>query len=330
MNVTIHPYRPAGPGSQEDSIHLSVPTGRMRALVGRRVAGTFCTGGIRQVAGAFHLAELELSDYSGAVTAIVPCQASRHITLPDREGFATAVGRVTHDAGNVQLRIQLLRPSAGLDSESAANLLCRPGEETIHRKLRGLERALPWPLRQFLVRVLLDPKVQREFLSCRASVAHHHSNAGGLIEHALDNMDLLGAVIERTLPGDTLSIGIAKLAYALHDIGKLWTVGTTARPWMSRVLPHEQANFLILAPHLDWLKEVFPEAWAGLVAILSHLATPAPLRKRPKYFPAEVVATFDGWSAATFSKGGIEKLTAEIPNGADGGSRRWELVRAGI
>ena len=313
-----------------DPIHPWVSIGRMSELVGCRVAGTFRAGPVQAVTGRFHTGEVELSDYSGAALAIVPRGPSRHITLPEESGFVTAIGRVTLDSGRIQLRLKLIRALEGPGARSAADLLCLPGEETLHGKLRAFEDGLPQPLREFLIRVLLDPGVGRDFLTCRASAAHHHSQVGGLIEHCLDNLDLLGAVVARTIPGDTLSVGIAKLAYVLHDIGKLWTVGTQQRPWMRRLMPHEQANLLILAPHLDWLRKAFPEAWAGLVAILSYLATPAPIRKRPKYFPAEVVATFDGWSAATFSGNGIDKLTAEMSDDAGGGSRQWELVRAGV
>lgn len=327
MKITVHPYREGDSWPNTDPICPRVTVRRMDELDGCRVAGQFRLTDVRKVGGAFPRVEATLADFGGSATALFPHESSHHIDLPESETLVTAIGRVQLSGGRRHLRLMLLREMSGADANSAADLLCVP--EKVHGMLRDLEDELPEPLRLFLGRVLLDPSIGPGFKTCRASAAHHHSNVGGLLEHSFDNLDMIGTIVQRTLPRDTLSVGIAKVAYVVHDIGKLWTVGTKKRPWMHKAMAHEHANLLMLAPHLAWLSEVFPEAWLGLTSILSYLAIPAPQRKRPKYFPAEVVAQFDGWSAAKYSQGGLEKLLGgevDSDDQAQVSARRWKLV----
>jgi len=125
----------------------------------------------------------------------------------------------------------------------------------------------------------------------------------------VENLDLIATMVQRTLPNDTASVGIAQLGYLFHDVGKIHTVGIARRPPLHNVVRHEIHNLLVLAPHLEWLRRQDMSLHAGLVYILDYLATPAAARSKPRYFPAEVVAQFDQWSAASFSARNLSALT---------------------
>ena len=252
--------------------------------------------------------QLNLADATGTVLGFVWPEHRGDIALPLIGMPAKVRAKVRTYEGNAQLCVTSLSPLPAEQIDIASGLLINV-PEAIRAALRRLEVSLPPVLRMFLTRILFDPAIGPSFLACRASGEHHHSSKGGLAQHSVENLDLIAATVRRTLPNDTASVGIAQLGYLFHDIGKIHTVGIARRPPLHNVVRHEIHNLLVLAPHLEWLRNQDFKLHAGLVYILDYLATPAAARSRPRYFPAEVVAQFDQWSAAAFSARNLSALT---------------------
>jgi len=183
-------------------------------------------------------------------------------------------------------------------------------------RLARLENSLPSPLDAFLRRVLLDPDIGIGFLRCRASVNHHHNFAGGLLVHSTEMLDLVADATHLPLPHDPWAPSMAQLAYLLHDVGKLRSVGETTRTRHGLVGRHEIMTIELLAPHLRWLELRSPELATVLRAVLGHLATPAKARGVSQFLVSEIVEKMDQWSAAAYNRRdtckllGLERLDA--------------------
>ncbi len=284
------------------------PVARLQAHAGEVITGQYRLTGASDVASATPHLKLTLADATGTVLAFVWPEYRDQAQLPTLGRPVQVQASVRLHDERPQLRIHRLD---ALDADAvafAADLVCTPEQARVHGLLRSLEQSLPQPLRGFLVRVLLDPAIGAPFLACRASGQHHHPEHGGLMVHSLENLDLIGATVQRTLPDDPVSVAIARIGYFLHDIGKIRTVGASIRPALHHVVRHETHTLLLLAPHLAWLQNQSPEVHAALVHVLEYVATPAAARARARYFPAEVVVQFDQWSAAGHAHRDIRAL----------------------
>lgn len=285
-----------------------VTIAQLRAQASQTVTGQYRLTAARDVTSSTPHLKLTLVDATGSVLGFVWPEHRDHARLPPigHPVQVEATVRLHDDRPQLSvLRLEAIGPDGVI---VAADLVCSPGHERIHSLLRSLEWSLPQPLRGFLARVLLDPAIGSPFLTCRASGQHHHPEHGGLVVHSLENLDLIGATVMRTLPDDPASVAIARIGYFLHDVGKIRTVGASARPLLHHVLRHETHNLLLLAPHLAWLRDQSPEIHAALVHVLEYVAMPAAARTRPRYFPAEVVVQFDRWSAAAHARRDIQAL----------------------
>lgn len=291
-------------GRRTDAVPMYPTIRELNNYIGQVIDAQFVVDQqLRITEGTPHL-RLRFADATSAVLAFIWPEAEAAVTLPALGSAASVRAEVCAYNGKPQFRVRRLAPLAPANVASVANLL--PGiPEFVVDALGTMERQLPAILHEFLARVLLDPAIGPAFTTCRASVAHHHSDRGGLLRHSVENLDLIAEMIRRRLPEEPKSAAIGQLAYFFHDVGKIMTVGTTMRPSLSWTARHETQNFMVLAPHLHWLEEADLEACRALLSIFEYLATPAPARKRPAYFPAEVVAQFDGWSAAEFNHRGL-------------------------
>lgn len=263
--------------------------------------------------GTPHL-RLGLADATGSALAFVWPEWRSAVTLPLLGAPASVQAEVCEYQGAVQLKVRHLVPLPASEVVVFTNLLAGVSHAAFDA-LSALERSLPPVLRGFVARVLLDPAIGPAFITCRASVAHHHQERGGLLRHSLENLDLIAEMIHRRLPAEPVSAAVGQVGYLFHDVGKIRTVGTTARPPLSWTVRHETHNLMLLGPHLDWLQHADAGVHAGLMYIFEYLATPAPARKRANYFPAEVVAQFDGWSAAEFAGRGLQTFTHHARSG---------------
>lgn len=256
--------------------------------------------------------QLTLEDSTGRITGFVWPEYRPAVLVPPIPSAVSALGRVQLFNGKPQLKLQCL---AGLDPyqvECAAALLPRGRcPETANAgldRLVVLERSLPAPLNGFLRQVLLDPAIGIPLLRCRASVRDHHAFVGGLLVHCTESLDWAAAVTRITLPEDPWSPHVAQLAYLLHDLGKLKSVGETRRAKFGLVVRHETLTIEMLAPHLRWLEQRNAELANGLRYIFEYLALPFGARRIPEYFVAEVVTTMDHWSAAAHHKRDLNHL----------------------
>jgi len=280
----------------------------LASLVGTSTEGQYVLTAAMEAAINTPRLQLSLADATGTVLGFVWPEHRGEIALPLIGMPAKVRAKIRTYEGNAQLCVTSLAPLPAEEIGIASDLLINV-PEAIRAALHSLEVSLPPVLRMFLTRVLFDPTIGSSFLACRASGEHHHSDKGGLVQHSVENLDLIATMVQRTLPNDTASVGIAQLGYLFHDIGKIHTVGIARRPPLHNVVRHEIHNLLVLAPHLEWLRQQDMSLHAGLVYILDYLATPAVARSRPRYFPAEVVAQFDQWSAAAFSARNLSALT---------------------
>ena len=275
---------------------------------GSTITGQYRLTGAGDVSSATPHLQLTLADATGTVLGFVWPEHRHQTRLPPIDHPVQVEATVRRHEGRPQLCITRLDALDPDQVTVATDVICAPGQDRIHGLLRNLELSLPQPLRGFLARVLLDPGIGSPFLACRASGRHHHAGQGGLVVHSLENIDLIGATVKRTLPDDPVSVAIAQIGYLLHDVGKIRTVGASNRPALHHVVRHETHSLLLLAPHLEWLRSQAAEVHAGLCYVLEHLATPAASRSRARYFPAEVVVQFDQWSAAAHARRDIKAL----------------------
>lgn len=280
----------------------------LAALSGTSIEGQYVLTAAMEAAINTPRLQLTLADATGTVLGFVWPEHRGGIALPAIGMPAGVKATVRTYEGTAQLCVTSLAPLHAEEIGVASGLLTNV-PDSIRAALHSLEVTLSPVLRMFLSRVLFDPAIGSSFLACRASGEHHHSGKGGLIQHSVENLDLIATMVRRTLPNDDASIGLAQLGYLFHDIGKIHTVGAVRRPPLHNIVRHEIHNLLVLAPHLEWLRQQDMRLHAGLVYILDYLATPAAARARPRYFPAEVVAQFDQWSAAAFSAWNLSALT---------------------
>lgn len=281
---------------------------------GHAVRGQYKLLGALDATASTPRLQLTLADATGSVLGFVWPEHRAGIALPPIGSPVELQAVVRQHEGRAQLCVTAIRVLTTEEVDCATDLLVELRATPVYLSLRSLETGLPDPLRRFLQRVLLDQAIGPKLATCRASGRHHHAEVGGLLRHSLECLDLIAAMVRRTLPGDTDSIAIAQLAYFLHDIGKIRTVGTDHRPPMHHVIRHETHNLLLLAEHLAWLRDLRPDLHAGLVYVLEYLSLPASARPRARYFPAEVVVQFDQWSAAGFSRRGLKALLAHAEN----------------
>jgi hypothetical protein len=284
----------------------------LRAAVGEVICGEFLLVSEEQVLAATPYVRLTLADASGCVTGLVSQQcwdAADRLTV----GVPVRLrALVSQHGGAPGLEVQRIALLPAERASGATDLM--PGiPEPSRSQLHELEISLRPPLRQFLARVLLDPRIGPLFVRCRASADNHHNEIGGLLRHSLENLHAMTAVVASSPAGDAVSAELVRLGYFLHDVGKIRTVGAERRPRDYHIARHETHNLLVLAPHLDWLRKVDHGAWAGLTNILEFIATPSAERGRGRYFAAEVVTMFDQMSAAAHGRRNLDSLLASIP-----------------
>lgn len=256
---------------------------------------------------------LTLEDATGYVTGVAWPEARALIACPAALPAAVAVhATVQHYNDRPQLKVH------SLCAVSTAEIACASTLLPLHHvpekalpaldRLAKLEQELPTPLDGFLREVLLDPNITLNFLTCRASVAHHHANTGGLLVHSTEMLDAVCDRAKQALPDDKWAPHLAQLGYLFHDLGKLRTVGTTCRPRYALAVRHEQLTIELLTPHLRWLELRNPELAAGLRYVFGYMAIPAPTRRPAEYEIARIVEVHDEMSAASFSQRDLRHL----------------------
>lgn len=129
-------------------------------------------------------------------------------------------------------------------------------------------------LKCFLFQIFADDTLTRAFLTGKASLKHHHAEAGGLLRHSLECARIINRMTE--LPTAEREIGV--VSALLHDIAK--TQEHYNRPGCSApMISHDARTLEILAAPLRTLEEHWPDG-AGLV----RMALTFPLVKKDYYY----------------------------------------------
>lgn len=295
--------------------HALGPAGTLASQDGDCGSGVYLLTGARESVGPSEQScrQLTLEDATGRVTGFVWPEARPYVACPVNLPAAVTVRagvQCYHD--QPQLRIHSLVGLSNSEVSSATALLPRLRCPAVARpaldRLAQLERELPLPLDGFLREVLLDPKVMLPFLTCRASVRHHHAFQGGLLVHSTQMLDAVRDRAKQALPDDEWAPSLCQLGYLLHDLGKLRSVGTNRRPQYALVVPHEQLTLYLLGPHLRWLELRNNELAIGLLYVFSYLARPASGRGLAEYEIARIVEMHDQMSASGFNQRGLGRL----------------------
>ncbi|MBX6421247.1 MAG: hypothetical protein IRZ06_09615 [Nevskia sp.] len=248
-------------------------------------------------------ARLLLDDASGCVPALVwserlaRCEALRVPAIVSVTGTVVAYGE------QLQIRVEQVRGLEAHEVEIASRLLPRRHTPpAAHGALEALvafhARLRPAVLSRFLDRVLLDPAIALPWLRCRASQRHHHAYPGGLLVHSVTPLDLVAHAVVQGGETDPDAIALTQVAYLLHDLGKLRTVGEE-RPPLGYGLRHEHQTLVLLEPHLAWLRGRWPQGAQVLDAVLDYCAQPANTRGFARLAAADAVIAADRLSAAS-------------------------------
>jgi len=144
------------------------------------------------------------------------------------------------------------------------------------------------PLREFILNVLRNDSMALPFISLPASQKHHHSYAGGLLEHSLECAEFVIRATGCMHEHDEL----AACAALLHDIGKTKTLNRTSRNLIGALLGHDLLTLELLAQPLAQLDHVWPDGATALRYLLSWKLQSYG-GKRPLMTVAEVVQAAD-------------------------------------
>ena len=121
-------------------------------------------------------------------------------------------------------------------------------------------------LREFVLKVLATDGLAFPFVSAPASLNHHHNYPGGLLQHSLEcvqNVSQSGKFSE-------LQKQMGIVAALFHDIGKILTLTSDMRrTTLGRTMDHDKLALEVLAPHLLWLDERWPEGGAQIRYLLT-------------------------------------------------------------
>jgi len=116
-------------------------------------------------------------------------------------------------------------------------------------------------LRCFVESVLADDEIAFPFISVPASRQHHHSIAGGLLQHSLECVAMVSRFIE--FPHAELELGI--IGALFHDIGKTRTLKSVGKLTSTGyVCDHDSLTLEVLAKHLRRLDASCPDAAIAL------------------------------------------------------------------
>ncbi len=121
------------------------------------------------------------------------------------------------------------------------------------------------PLKAFVEEALTNIDAFRWFWTCPASLANHHSQAGGLAAHSRHVAEQASlAVCDQSQQSDFA------IAYGLlHDYGKIWSYDNGHVTEIAHRLGHEQIGYEKLLPLLLKLRKVWPDGGVVMQSLLS-------------------------------------------------------------
>ncbi|MDY0207258.1 MAG: HD domain-containing protein [Pseudomonas sp.] len=124
-------------------------------------------------------------------------------------------------------------------------------------------------LKEFITNILSDAKIMHSFYSARASQDFHHNEKGGLFAHSLE-VSLTAMYLAKTHDLEQREVECAFVCGLLHDIGKIMMFYNTDNNQQKGVNgQHEAFSFMVLAEHLDTLKNQDKVLFEAISATLS-------------------------------------------------------------
>lgn len=116
-------------------------------------------------------------------------------------------------------------------------------------------------IRGFVESVLADDEIAFPFISIPASRQHHHSIAGGLLQHSLECTAMVSRFIE--FPHAEFELGIVGALF--HDVGKIKTLKSVGKLTSTGfICDHDSLTLEVLAVHLRRLDSICPNAAIAL------------------------------------------------------------------
>ena len=152
-------------------------------------------------------------------------------------------------------------------------------------------------LKNFLTRVLSDTSIMQSFYQAKASKSYHHKYEGELFIHSVEvAINARMMAVQYNLPKRTQdSVFIGGL---LHDIGKIlmhYNTGNDNKKGVNG--QHESFSFMVLAKHLEELKQQDKSLFEAMSAMLSAQAAN---RKYYDYIEEAIVRSADRLSAHSY------------------------------
>lgn len=183
--------------------------------------------------------------------------------------------------------------SQGLDLACLPRSKC-PKPEVFDAFLVFVGRIQNPLIKRFLTNVLLQEDIGVRYLQCPASIKHHHSYPGGLIEHSVEMVwDISG--IQELSP---LEKDIAVVSSLLHDIGKTRTYTPDGNyTAVGRLVDHQQLTLEICSNALKELELSSPHISNMLRHAWTCYSPKARFGFRPKTRVARYLQRVDGFSA---------------------------------
>ncbi len=206
------------------------------------------------------------------------------------------LGHLVADSGSWQVRnlrclppgIQkgLLEQQLGwLESENRVFLL------NIWTMLAHIEDSA---LQAFLLEVLSDEQVMLPFCTAKASGSYHHNQPGGLLAHSYQ-VAMCAAIMCSQLQLGRRAAWVAFLGGLFHDLGKIWMFYNSSQGHGGQ---HESYSFILLARHLESLRQASHQLFEALTSCLSIAKAGA----HDPYQVADIVRMCDRMSAAACSR----------------------------
>lgn len=152
-------------------------------------------------------------------------------------------------------------------------------------------------LKEFLTNILLDAKIMHPFYMARANQDFHHNEKGGLFNHSVQ-VALTATLIAQNHALEQDETECAFVCGLLHDIGKIMMFYNNDKNQQKGVNgQHEAFSFMVLAEHLERLKDQDKTLFEAVSATLSVNVNG---KKHCEYVIETIVRAADRVSAETY------------------------------
>jgi hypothetical protein len=257
---------------------------------------------IARTVGGDTFCRLLLGDCTGSLLGVILCRELQGTDLSCLPGPVRVSGKVVLGNKGRFLRISHIEQLSPDKALTGAGLLpiaeCPAVAHEALEQLVRLERELPPVLRDFLIRVLLDPEIGVPLLKARGGWTDHHTYAGGLLVHVTRLMGACKHLAHEKFPGRDDEVALTMLGFLLHDIGKVVTCAIGRPTTEARTVSHETLGFQLLAPHTRWLRDQDEKLSSALLGLLDHVNGKTPPNRAAGFLGADIVKLLDALDAA--------------------------------